>query len=161
MAASPARSRSPTSSRLPEEARKQMALLLSLFRGAHAYKLRSPRPSALHRARHGNGIRPTPHRGCSAPLARALRGCRAPRSFLEGIFPFQEDGSFFSEEPLPPCVTAPTIACPPSFTVTCSTRTVCSPPLRYRLSASTCAAKVRASLLKARSALSCCGMFST
>src|ERR1700739_4954853 len=51
-----------------------------------------------------------------------------------------------------------TIACPPSFTVTCSTRTVCSPPLRYRLSASTCAGKVRASLLRARSALSCCGM---
>jgi hypothetical protein len=49
-------------------------------------------------------------------------------------------------------------ACPPSFTVTCSTRTVCSAPLRYRLSASTCAANVLASLLKARSALSCwCG----
>jgi hypothetical protein len=32
------------------------------------------------------------------------------------------------------------------------------PPPRYRLSVSTCAAKVRASLLKARSALSCCGI---
>jgi len=35
---------------------------------------------------------------------------------------------------------------------------VCSPRPRYRLSVSTCAAKVRASLLKARSALSCCGI---
>jgi hypothetical protein len=35
---------------------------------------------------------------------------------------------------------------------------VCSPAPRYRLSVSTCAAKVRASLLKARSALSCCGI---
>jgi hypothetical protein len=32
----------------------------------------------------------------------------------------------------------------------------CSPPPRYRLSVSTCAAKVRAGLLKARTALSCC-----
>jgi hypothetical protein len=31
-------------------------------------------------------------------------------------------------------------------------------PSGYRLSVSTCAAKVRASLLKARSALSCCGI---
>jgi hypothetical protein len=35
---------------------------------------------------------------------------------------------------------------------------VCSPPPQYRLSVSTCAAKVRASLLKARFALSCCGI---
>jgi hypothetical protein len=35
---------------------------------------------------------------------------------------------------------------------------VCSPPPRHRLSVSTRAAKVLASLLKARSALSCCGI---
>ena len=38
---------------------------------------------------------------------------------------------------------------------------VCSPRPRYRLSVSTCAAKVRASLLKARFALSCCGILTT
>ena len=38
---------------------------------------------------------------------------------------------------------------------------VCSPPPRYRLSVSTCAAKVRASLLKAPTALSCCGILIT
>ena len=38
---------------------------------------------------------------------------------------------------------------------------VCSPRPRYRLSVSTCAAKVRASLLKARSTLSCRGILTT
>jgi hypothetical protein len=151
MAASPVRSRSPASLlsltwkcgdclvRLPEQVRKQAAFLSGLVRmepmliGSVRRTLRCSTARTMEAA-----YGPTPHRGRPAPLARALRGSRAPRSFLEGIFPFQEDGSLFSEEPLPPCVTAPTIACPPSFTVTCSTRTVCSPPLRYRLSASTC-----------------------
>src|ERR1700732_1513803 len=99
---------------------------------------------------------PACHGGSLAPLARAFRGCRAPRSYLKGILPFHVYGPCFSKAPPPPCLTLPTISCPPSFTVTCSTRTVCSPPVRYRLSASTCDTKVRASVLKARSALSCC-----
>jgi hypothetical protein len=94
---------------------------------------------------------PAIHRGSLARLLSPLRGCRAPRAFLEGIDRVHEVASVFLGEPLPPWETLPTIACPPSFTVTCSTRTVCSPSLRYRLSASICAAKVRASLLKARS----------
>jgi hypothetical protein len=147
---SSARSRSPTSllsltwkggdclPRLPDEVRKQAALLHSLrcmkpmLISSVCLALRRTTARAVEAA-HG----PAPHRGSLAPFARALRSCRALRSFLEGIFPFHEDGSLFSEEPLPPCVTVPTIACPPSFTVTCSTRTVCSPPVRYRLGAST------------------------
>jgi hypothetical protein len=174
MAASPARATSPASllsltwnggdrlPRLPEEVRKQAPLFLSLVRvepvsiSSVRLALRRSTARAVEAAHC-----PAPHRGSLAPLARALRGCRAPRGFLEGILPFHGDGSGFSKEPRPPCVTGPTIACPPSFTVTCSTRTVCSPLLRYRLSASTCAAKVRASLLKARSALSYCGILST
>ena len=50
-----------------------------------------------------------------------------------------------------PLSTAPTIACPPSFTLTCCTTTFCSPPQRYRFSASICMANVRASLFSARS----------
>jgi hypothetical protein len=44
--------------------------------------------------------------------------------------------------PLPPEVTAPTIACPPAWTWTCSTVTFCCPLPRYRWSASTCIVKV-------------------
>ena len=49
--------------------------------------------------------------------------------------------------PFSPLATAPTIACPPSFTVTCSTRTVCCPvrPL-WRFNVSTIIVKVRVSL---------------
>ena len=47
-----------------------------------------------------------------------------------------------------PVLTEPTMACPPSATVTCWTTTVCLPPLRCFRRASTWAAKVRASLLK-------------
>ena len=36
------------------------------------------------------------------------------------------------------CVTFPTVACPPSLADTCCTVTFCSPPVRYRLSASIC-----------------------
>ena len=45
-----------------------------------------------------------------------------------------------------PRSTVPTIACPPSLTLTCCTTTFCSPPVRYRFKASICMAYVRASL---------------
>jgi hypothetical protein len=51
---------------------------------------------------------------------------------------------------------SPTMACPPSLTLTCWTVTRCSPPVRYLLSASTWVAKVRVNLLNACDALSCC-----
>ena len=130
-------------SRLPEKLRQGASFRLSLFR----MKPGRRRPPTTSSMKPANG--PAPHRGSHARLLRPLRGCRAPRRLLEGILPllpFHEDCPVLSE-PLPPCATLPTIACPPSFTVTCSTRTVCSPALRYRLSASTCEAKVRASLL--------------
>src|ERR1700731_3189939 len=104
---------------------------------------------------------PACHGGSHARPPGSLRGRGTTRALLERIDRVHEDVSTFSGEPRPPWETLPTIACPPSFTVTCSTRTVCSPPLRYRLSASACAAKGRASLLNARSALSCCGILST
>src|SRR5262249_19867858 len=89
--------------RLPEEIRKQAPLFLSLVR-VEPVLISSVR-LALRRsatrtveAAHG----PAPHRGSLAPLARALRGCRAPRSVLEGILAFHEDGSRFSKEPRSP-----------------------------------------------------------
>ncbi len=53
-------------------------------------------------------------------------------------------------------VTCPTMACPPSLTDTCRTVT-CPPPVRYRLSASICAMKVRVSWLNWRCTASCSG----
>src|SRR5690349_7911219 len=82
--------------------------------------------------------RPSSHGRRPTPLLGPFRGCRAPQGFLEGILPFHEVGSvFFSEGPLPPPAILPTIAWPPSLTVTCPTRIVWSPTPRYRLSAST------------------------
>ena len=112
---------------------------------------RSPAASPVHPT---DG--PALHRRRSTRLPGALAASRAafrPRAFqaLHGV-----DVIFF-RHPAPRAETLPTIAWPPSWTWTCSTVIFCSPPVRYRFSASIWAAKVRASLLKARSALSCCG----
>ena len=71
-----------------------------------------------------------------SPSARS-----ASRRRVHGVVPH------FRVHPLPPGrSTAPTIACPPSFTVTCSTRTVCCPDFpRWRFNASISAALVRLS----------------
>lgn len=94
-------------------------------------------------------------RWCPTGFPAALRSRPAPWGEMHGQL-HGVDLDFFAH-PLPPLpwFTLPTMACPPSLTETCCTMTRCSPPVRYRLSASTCAAKVLASLLKARSALSC------
>src|SRR5262245_53154476 len=108
------RSRSPTSLlsltwkgsdrllRLPEEVRKQAALFYGLRRiepmliGSVRLALRRS-PARTMEAAHG----PAPYRGSLASLARALRGCQAPRSFSKGKLPFHQDGSGLSKEPLP------------------------------------------------------------
>ena len=97
-------------SRLPEKLRQGAAFRLSLLR----MKPGRRRSSATSSMKPANG--PAPHRGSHARVLRPLRGCRAPKRLLEGILPFHEDCPVLSE-PLPPCPTLPTIACPPSFTV--------------------------------------------
>ena len=74
---------------------------------------------------------------CPAPSP-----CAAPRSRVHGV-----DCRLRGHPPSPPAVTGPITACPPSFTVTCSTRTVCCPDFpRWRFNASIRAAVVRLSL---------------
>jgi hypothetical protein len=122
----------------------RLAGKLAVLQGI-AISNRRTAPSSMHSAhtKAPNGRRP-------AWLPTALRprfaSWREMYRQLHGV-----DLDLFAH-PLPLPSMLPTIACPPSLTVTCFTRTFCSPPVRYRLSASTCAAKVRASLLKARSA---------
>ena len=85
-------------------------------------------PASAIRHRRGAAWRPSP------------RASAAPSGRVHGVVPR------FRGHPLPPppVATAPTIACPPSFTVTCSTRTVCCPDFpRCRFNASTSAALVR------------------
>ena len=97
--------------------------------GRTAAQLPAVHPAPAIRHRRGLAWRPSP------------RPCTAPRGRLHGI------DARRSGHPLPPgCSTAPTIACPPSFTVTCSTRTVCCPDFpRWRFNASISAALVRLS----------------
>ena len=103
---------------------------------------RSGRWAAVHPA-----ALPAAHRGGLA-WRPAPRLCTAPGR--------QEPGRMHGVDrrrwghappPFSPLATAPTIACPPSFTVTCSTRTVCCPvrPL-WRFNVSTIIVKVRVSL---------------
>src|SRR5262249_15361506 len=61
----------------------------------------------------------------------------------------------------PPWLTVPTMAWPPSLTVTWCTLMVCSPEVRYFLSASICMANVRASLFSMVEAESCWSIVST
>ena len=92
---------------------------------------------ALRRATAGS-VHPAntipPHRGCAAWQARPLRprpttgSCKGP---LHGVVAH-------SDVPPPRRAMLPTMACPPSLTVTCSTVTRCSPPVRYRLPAPIC-----------------------
>ena len=87
-------------------------------------------PASAIRHRRGAAWRPSP------------RASAAPSGRVHGVVPR------FRGHPLPPppVATAPTIACPPSFTVTCSTRTVCCPDFpRWRFNASISAALVRLS----------------
>ena len=84
-----------------------------------------------------------------------IAGCRA--SVRAGL----DRRDFFEAAPGTDWVTLPTIAWPPSLTDTCCTVTFCSPPVRWRFSASICIMKVRIILLSTRSALSCCGSVST
>ena len=66
----------------------------------------------------------------------------APRSRLHGIDTHRSGHPL----PPPPVATGPITACPPSATVTCSTRTVCCPDFpRWRFNASISAALVRLS----------------
>ena len=134
---------------LPEKIRNPTALRFRLL-GVKAVLIGAVRftfwrsTTGTMEATHG----PAGYRWSHASFLSPFRGCRAAWTLLERIARVHGVESVFCPE------TFPTIACPPSCTVTFSTRIVCSPP-RYRLSVSTCAAKVRASLLKARSALSC------
>ena len=77
-----------------------------------------------------------------------------PLAFSPHKIPLVWGKRFLPYHPLPRS-TVPTIACPPSFTLTCCTTTFCSPPVRYRFSASNCMANVRASLFSARSEPCC------
>jgi hypothetical protein len=89
-------------------------------------------PSAVQAA---NG--PSLLRGVSAALACTLgRGGASGRvsEALGGVYGVSV--TFYRRSPLPPCVTSPTIACPPSLTVTRSTLTVCWALERYFLRAS-------------------------
>ena len=82
--------------RLPEQIRNQTTLRSCLFRmkpvliGAVRLALRCSTAGAV-KAAHS----PAPHRGSLAPLARALRGCRAPRALLERINRVHEVRSVF------------------------------------------------------------------
>src|SRR5262249_40571061 len=79
---------------------------------------------------------PAVHGRRHARLPGAL-GCGLTAwAFLKGIHGIHGVVSDLRAAPVPPVVvTLPTIAWPPSLTVTCSTRTVCSPLVRYRFSA--------------------------
>jgi hypothetical protein len=89
-------------------------------------------PSAVQAA---NG--PSVLRGASAALARTLGRGGASRRVSEALGGVcGVSVTFHCRSPLPPCVTSPTIACPPSFTVTRSTLTVCWALERYFLRAS-------------------------
>ena len=80
-----------------------------------------------------------PHLGESVGIARQIAVSEGP-----GLHGF-EDFLHFSCLPPPPAFTAPTMAWPPAFTWTCSTRTVCWPRPRWRFNASDCCEKVRSS----------------
>ena len=96
---------------------------------------RSGRWAAVHPA-----ALPAAHRGGLA-WRPAPRLCTAPGRRVHGV-DLRRKGHL---PPLPPGrSTAPTTACPPSFTVTCSTRTVCCPDFpRWRFTASIRVANVR------------------
>ncbi len=90
-----------------------------------------------------------------ARLASAFRHSRAAWCVLESV-PVHGVVFTFLDIPPPPW-TLPTIACPPSFTLTCCTVTFCSPPVLYRFKASTWVANVLASLFIMFVERSCCG----
>jgi len=84
------------------------------------------------------------HRWRSAPRLGAFRHCgtlarvNKTAPLVHGV----ARDFFFC----PPRETLPTMAWPPSFTVTCSTVIFRSPPVRYFFRASICVVKVRANL---------------
>lgn len=73
---------------------------------------------------------PSSHGWRLTPVFRPLRRGGALGRVLEGVFPVHGVVPVFCFCPPPPELTFPTIAWPPSFTVTCSTVIFCCPPVR-------------------------------